>query len=97
MSLAERYLFTMISVLILTLSAPVALAQSLTKSYVPGEVIVKYKTDSSESNGKKVLSTKARSRIAAKSQALMMRKNLSVKNSWSGLGTYHYKIKSSEK
>lgn len=70
-----------------------AFSQSLTKSYVPGEIIIKFKTD--ESSGKDFTS---KSQIAQKAhQKMVAQKGFSVKTQWTGVGTYHYKIKDDQK
>jgi len=97
MSLKEYVLPSIILALLLLFLAPLTFAQTLTKSYVPGEVIVKYKTSSPEESGRTFLSAKAQSKIAAKSLSIASSKNLRLKKSWGGIGTFHYKIESSKK
>jgi thermitase len=86
--------FLLISVIsFLSFSLNQAQAQSLTKSYVPGEVLVKYKmqNDPGKSfSSKPVAAQKAHARIMAK-------KGFTLKSQWAEFGTYHYKIKDSQK
>ncbi|MES2767546.1 MAG: S8 family serine peptidase [Bdellovibrionota bacterium] len=74
-----------------------AFSQSLTKSYVPGEIIVKYKTPAADSGGKS-FSSKAKAQAAQKSNSrIMAQKGFSVKTAWSDVGAFHYKIKDDQK
>ncbi len=62
-------------------------AQTLTHSYVPGEVIVKYKTQTS--SGTKLNTQSTHQKISGKNR-------LRLKNGWSRQNTYSYKIESSK-
>lgn len=66
------------------------LAQSLTKSYVPGEIIVKYKD--TDSTGKKFNSQSENAHAK-----IMASKGLTLKTKWSDIGTYHYKVNDTQK
>lgn len=71
-----------------------AIAQSLTKSYVPGEVIVKYK----ESNVSKGKDFSSKSNASEKAHArIMAKKGFGLKSQWSNAATYHYKINDNKK
>lgn len=65
-------------------------AQSLTKSYVPGEIIVKYKN--TDSNGKDFnsQSENAHSKVMAS-------KGFTLKRKWSEAATFNYKLKINQK
>lgn len=70
-----------------------AFSQSLTKSYVPGEVIIKYKTE--ESQGKQLLKKSVRAEKAH--NKVISQKGFALKTKWEDIGTYHYKIKADQK
>jgi subtilisin family serine protease/Tfp pilus assembly protein PilZ len=75
------FLFLVISVSLLDLGH----SQSITQSYVPGEVIVKFKNQNSD--GSKLSISSAHSKIASK-------RKLKAKKTWSHLNAVNYKIDS---
>lgn len=96
-----RSLF-LIMLAITFLSYNEAFAQSLTKSYVPGEIIVKYKTSNDPiddgSSGSGISSKPRKSRKPHKAHARVMAdKNLSLKSEWTDIDTYHYKVNNDQK
>lgn len=70
-----------------------AFSQSLTKSYVPGEVIVKYKEPADSG---KSFSSKSQGYQKANSR-IISQKGFSLKTKWTEFGTFHYKIKDDQK
>lgn len=71
-----------------------AFSQSLTKSYVPGEVIIKYKTD--DVTPGKGFSSKSQNAQKAHNKVIAS-KGFALKTKWEEAGTYHYKIKDDQK
>ncbi len=85
--------FVCILTFILSLmSTEISWAQTLTKSFVPGEVIVKYKVD----NNSKDFLSKASAAAQAHSKVISQ-KGFTTKTSWTDAHTFHYKIRENQK
>lgn len=74
------------------MASSLSLAQSLTNSYVPGEVIVKYKKQ--DSSGLSAAS--AKSKTLSTHQKIASKKGLKAKRAWVDQGTFNYKIESNK-